>query len=357
MSWIFERFADAASSTLLSTGTDAGSTVIQVSNAATFPPKPNFRIIIDSEKLLVTAISGTMYTVTRGIEGSSPAAHAFGTPVSQVLTKTGLFSLFEISGLCQSTLTASSTSTVSLLPSNGDRVALWDVDHWRVCAIPAGGIALAIPNNASACFDIFAYITGANVVGLTYNQWTNTATRGVALTTQDGVYIQSGQPTSRYIGTILTTAAGTVVDTPSQRFVWNVQNRTSKTVLVPSGISTSGFVATTQPIFAGSMFEFVAGLPAISLVSLNGSLMEIGDNTSGLFKLGFLLNRASTGGLTALDAPFYATANATSAGPISTDYVFQPATAGYGFVRMAYFSGFAGTLQGAGAGITGFLEA
>ena len=99
MPWLLERFADAAATTLLSSGISSGDTVIQVSSAASFPSKPNFRIVIDAEKMLVTAVSGTMFTATRGIEGSSPAAHSFGAPVSQVLTKTGLFSLFETSGL------------------------------------------------------------------------------------------------------------------------------------------------------------------------------------------------------------------------------------------------------------------
>ena len=60
-----------------------------------FPPTGNFRILIDNEILLVTAVAGLVWTVVRGVEaGTDPAAvpapHANGALVSQVETSGGL---------------------------------------------------------------------------------------------------------------------------------------------------------------------------------------------------------------------------------------------------------------------------
>jgi len=50
-----------------------------------------FRIAIESELMLVTAgETTTTWTVTRGIEGTTPAAHAAGATVAHVLTAAGL---------------------------------------------------------------------------------------------------------------------------------------------------------------------------------------------------------------------------------------------------------------------------
>jgi hypothetical protein len=57
-----------------------------VASAAAFPNTPQVRIRVGSELLLVTAVSGTTWTVTRGLEGTTAAAHAAGSSVTQVLT-------------------------------------------------------------------------------------------------------------------------------------------------------------------------------------------------------------------------------------------------------------------------------
>lgn len=61
-----------------------------VVDSDTGSPDANFRIRIDNEYLLVTAKAGTTFTVTRGIEGSTAAAHADDAAVTHVLTAGGL---------------------------------------------------------------------------------------------------------------------------------------------------------------------------------------------------------------------------------------------------------------------------
>lgn len=76
--------------TTLSAGIDNSVTTIPVTSAAVYGATGNFRIRIDSEIMLVTAISGNNLTATRGVEGTSAASHSNGAVVRFVLTSGGL---------------------------------------------------------------------------------------------------------------------------------------------------------------------------------------------------------------------------------------------------------------------------
>src|SRR5438128_3558891 len=68
----------------------AGDTSLIVASVASFPASGQFRILISDELLLVTAIAGTTFTVTRGIEGTTAAAHADGASIYHTLTAASL---------------------------------------------------------------------------------------------------------------------------------------------------------------------------------------------------------------------------------------------------------------------------
>jgi hypothetical protein len=86
-----EQFANNASTTL-SGSILSGDSTLTVLSAAGFPSlaAPNvggvFRLLIDSEIVLVTAVSGTTFTVTRAQEGTSAAAHSSGALATHILT-------------------------------------------------------------------------------------------------------------------------------------------------------------------------------------------------------------------------------------------------------------------------------
>jgi hypothetical protein len=84
-----EQFANNAQSSLAA-AIAAGDTSLTVANAVPFPASGNFRVIIDGEILLVTAVTGNTFTVTRGAEGTTAAAHANGAYVTHVLTAAAL---------------------------------------------------------------------------------------------------------------------------------------------------------------------------------------------------------------------------------------------------------------------------
>lgn len=85
-----EQLANNASSTL-NGGITNVATSLTVVNGTLYPATGNFRIRIDSELILVGARSGnTLSSLTRGIEGTTGAAHNSGSDVPQVVTVGGL---------------------------------------------------------------------------------------------------------------------------------------------------------------------------------------------------------------------------------------------------------------------------
>jgi hypothetical protein len=80
-----EQFANNAETTLAS-AIDAEQTEIAVASAERFPESPQFRVIVDDELMVVTGVDGITWTVERGAEGTTLAAHESGAAVVHVLT-------------------------------------------------------------------------------------------------------------------------------------------------------------------------------------------------------------------------------------------------------------------------------
>jgi hypothetical protein len=91
-----EKYANNASSTLVG-GINNSVTSLSVAVATSFPSAGSFRILIDSEIMLVTSVSGTTFTLaTRGtIDGTSAASHLAGATITHVVTKESLLKLIS----------------------------------------------------------------------------------------------------------------------------------------------------------------------------------------------------------------------------------------------------------------------
>ncbi len=87
-----EQFANSAATTLTA-GIDASQTTLVVASAVRFPTTGTFRIIIGTELLTVTGVSGSTFTVTRGAESTVAAAHSLGASVTCILTAAALLQL------------------------------------------------------------------------------------------------------------------------------------------------------------------------------------------------------------------------------------------------------------------------
>lgn len=83
---MIEQFANDAESTL-DGDIDDSVTSLDIASIGAFPTTGQFRIRIDDELLLVTAVSGITFTVTRGVEGTTADSHTDTTSVVHVLTK------------------------------------------------------------------------------------------------------------------------------------------------------------------------------------------------------------------------------------------------------------------------------
>ena len=114
-----EQFTNLAATTLASAAGSSDAT-ITVASSASFPASGNFRLIIDTELLLCTGVSGVTLTVTRGMEGTTPASHASAAVVAHILTAGGLTALLQDSV----PLAAISRPSFRLLDINGNPLTL-----------------------------------------------------------------------------------------------------------------------------------------------------------------------------------------------------------------------------------------
>jgi hypothetical protein len=80
-----EKFTNDAETTL-NGGITAGATTLTLTSATGFDTEGDYRILIDEELMLVTAVSGMTATVTRAIEGTTGVTHANGATITRVLT-------------------------------------------------------------------------------------------------------------------------------------------------------------------------------------------------------------------------------------------------------------------------------
>lgn len=81
-----EHYTNAFTTELAADITTVGQTTISVDSVSGFPTSPTFRIMIYGEIMIVTGISGTDLTVTRGAEGTTPITALTGSPVENVVT-------------------------------------------------------------------------------------------------------------------------------------------------------------------------------------------------------------------------------------------------------------------------------
>ncbi len=85
-----EQLINNFQTTLASAITDPVATSISLTSATGLPGSGNFRLLIGTEILLATAISGTTVTVTRGAESTTAATHSSGAAVTAIVTAASL---------------------------------------------------------------------------------------------------------------------------------------------------------------------------------------------------------------------------------------------------------------------------
>jgi hypothetical protein len=70
----------------LASAVNTGDASITVTSTVGFPTRAPFRVRIDREVLVITAMTGSVWTVTRGADSTTPAAHISGTLAVYTIT-------------------------------------------------------------------------------------------------------------------------------------------------------------------------------------------------------------------------------------------------------------------------------
>jgi hypothetical protein len=127
-----EQLANNAITTL-NGGITSIATSLIVTSATLFPTVPQFRILVDTEVMLVTAVSGTTFTVSRGIENTTQVAHNSGATVTAILTA-GALQKFRSDNIILdlfSNRPATGFTGQTFIPSDGGYQQIWDSSQWR----------------------------------------------------------------------------------------------------------------------------------------------------------------------------------------------------------------------------------
>jgi len=145
-----ERFSNQASTTL-ATSVGSGDLSISVQVTTHFPNQPEFRIRIGQELMLVTGISGTTWTVLRGVEGTTDSSHAAGSVVIGVLTAGGIDELrTEIEAeIPQNTVQTSDSRLSNDRTASGIRTATTVVSVSSAAAPTPGQVLTATSGTAA----------------------------------------------------------------------------------------------------------------------------------------------------------------------------------------------------------------
>lgn len=146
------------------------------------------------------------------------------------------FRLTLTSGLPVTTADVIGAANIYLTPYTGNTISLFDGTSWINLQSAEVSLALAALV-AGRPYDVFVRNVGG-VPTLSAVAWTNDTTRATGLSYQDGVLVQTGGATLRYVGTFYTTAVNTTEDSNQNRYLWNYYNRIKK-VLYKAGTAAN----------------------------------------------------------------------------------------------------------------------
>ena len=126
-------------------------------------------------------------------------------------------------------MTDTTSSSLYYLPYLDDRIALYDGTKWVLRSIGTSVTAsvTTLTTTATPVYDVFLYYHSSGAPAFTFTKWSSNTARTTALARQDGVWVMSGAPTQRYVGTIyvVNSSGIKVQDALRARFIWNAQNR------------------------------------------------------------------------------------------------------------------------------------
>lgn len=202
-----ELFANNYATTLGTAIADGTTTTMTVAAGApaALQGSGQFRVLVESEWMIVTAVGGspfTSWTVTRGAEGSTAVAHANGVAVTHIVTSGAI-------GVLSDPVTA--TPGLRSLGSGAQQAMPGDT-FTRAVSLTAAGTALSVTNNATiggtlavtgtATFGTYTGQSSIVTLGtITTGVWTGSVIAGAYI---DTALARLASPT--FTGTVTTSA-------------------------------------------------------------------------------------------------------------------------------------------------------
>jgi len=191
-----EKFSNNAATTLSGAISDSALSLV-VSSSTGFPTSGQFRIKIDNELILVTGVSGTTYTITRGQEGTTAVAHGDGAAVTHVLTAGALTQLqadtFTAGGDLSGTSTSQTVTKIqgttldpAMSGASVNDVLTWDGSKWTHLPSATASLSRYTPTDSNTILNWKFDETS----GTTFTD----SKLGVTLTPADGASNISSRP-------------------------------------------------------------------------------------------------------------------------------------------------------------------
>lgn len=177
--------------------------------------------------LVISTGTGTTVTLVPGesqhLEFSPSGVRRPITPLADADPTVNGFRLTVLSGTALPTTDQANATTLYFAPYISGTIALYDGVGWKRYSSTQVSLALSgLSSNTN--YDVFVNHTGS-ALALSLVAWAGATSRATSLATQNGVFVQSGDATKRYVGTIRMTSATQTQDTAAQRFIWNFYNR------------------------------------------------------------------------------------------------------------------------------------
>jgi hypothetical protein len=180
------------------------------------------------------------------------------------------------SGIPFSATDQTAKTTIYFTPYHGNCISLYNGAEW-ICH-PFAELSLALGTlMTDKHYDVFVYDNAGTLTLELSAAWASDSARTDALGMQEGIYIKSGAPTRRYLGTFRTTSTTTTEDSQSKRFLWNLQNqivRRAYKQFAASHIYTGGWRMYDGN--AANKTEIVVGLPEVANLSFSSGISSGG---------------------------------------------------------------------------------